>query len=156
MPVPVCPRKHIFKFTEGSENSSVCWFQINSYKRGQKTSLSAGFILISSELNGQIWPVFSPSDVQVDRGTQVHWGISGEYPSAHCWHLCWLGRLEKGGAAPLMLAANQAMYVCQPYTEQKGNIDHLCARHNVHLQPYMVRMHTPFADQLTIIYNKSD
>ena len=57
-----------------------------------------------------------------------------------------------------MLRANQAVYVCPPYTEQglTPRRPPICARHNVHLEPYMDLMHTPFANQLSITYNWSD
>ena len=64
----------------------------------------------------------------------------------------------KGWRPLLMLRANQAVYVCPPYTEQglTPRRPPICARHNVHLEPYMDLMHTPFANQLSITYNWSD
>ena len=58
----------------------------------------------------------------------------------------------------LMLRANQAVYVCLPYTEQglTPRRPPICAPHNVHLEPYMDLMHTPFANQLSITYNWRD
>ena len=101
--------------------------------------------------------VFSPPQISryigVSRYIEVflvnnHLPIAGTSAGLPAW---------KKVAAPLMLWANQAMYVCRPYTEQRRTSrPPICAPHNVHLEPYMDLMHTPFADQLSIIYNWSD
>ena len=66
----------------------------------------------------------------------------------------WQLVLEKDVGPFDLVGKSGHVWLSEPYT---GCGPPLCARHNVHLEPYMDLMHcVPFCKQVSVIYNWSD